>query len=353
MNLKELFEFASQHRASDLLLTVGLPPMIRIDGDLQAADLPQLTNEEIRRMVTGILNEKQQERYALNHEVDLSLTAAGIGRFRANVYQQRGFMAAAFRLIPTAIPSAADLNLPPIVTYLAERTQGLILVTGATGQGKSTTQAAMLDHINRLRRCHIVTIEDPIEYIHRHQLSAVDQREVGSDTSSFAQALKSALRQDPDAILVGEMRDLETISTSLTAAETGHLVISTLHTNDSIQSIDRIVDVYPAYQQQQIRIQLGFCLVAILSQQLIPRIDMPGRIAALEILLNNLAVANIIREGKTFKAESIMQTHIREGMRTMDMALGDLYSRGLISFEEAFRRAKHPRNIEAIKKAKE
>jgi len=353
INLKMLLETAAERKASDMLLTVGLPPMVRIDGELHPLEMEPLTHDVIRRMVGGILNERQQARYAELHEIDLSLSATGVGRFRVNVYQQRGVMAAAFRLIPSRPPSFSELGLPPIVRHFAEMTQGLILVTGATGQGKSTTQAAMIDYINQRRRVHIVTIEDPIEYVHEHKMSAIDQREVGTDTPSFAQALKAALRQDPDVLLVGEMRDLETISTVLTAAETGHLVITTLHTNDAVQSIDRIVDVYPSHQQQQIRVQLAFCLVGILSQPLIPRHPGPGRIAAVEVMVNNLAIANVIREGKTHKAHNIMQTHSKEGMKTMDMALGELYRRDLITFEEAYRRARHPRSMEALRREKE
>lgn len=344
-DLKPIFLEAIDADASDILLTVDLPPMIRVNGELTPlAGLP-LDNETIRRLTIGLLNDKQKEQLTINKELDLSLELRDQQRFRVSIYHQRGKMAVTFRLIPSLIPSLEELGLPPIVKDFTLRNQGLIIVTGPTGQGKSTTQAAILDLINTNRRGHIITIEDPIEFVHRHKECAVDQREVYADTLSFGRALKHVLRQDPDVILVGEMRDLETISTTLTAAETGHLVITTLHTNDAIQSIDRIIDVFPSHQQEQIRTQLGFCLIGIIAQQLIPRADGEGRVLAAEILINNTAVANLIREGKTHKAETVIQTHIRDGMRTMDMALADLFNAGLITHTEVLRRAKHPKSI--------
>ncbi len=344
-NIRYLFERVIENEASDLLLTVGIPPLMRVDEDLRELGDEQLTGEDTRRLIYGLLNEKQRERFGLNKELDLSVSTGTGYRFRVNVYMQKGNIAAAFRVVPHRIPTLDELGAPAVVKKLALRRQGLILVTGATGQGKSTTQAAMLDLINSTRRCHIVTIEDPIEFIHEHKLSAIDQREVGADTKDFKTALRNALRQDPDVLFVGEMRDLETISTTLTAAETGHLVITTLHTNDAVQSIDRIVDVYPSHQQKQIRTQLAFSLLGIVAQQLIPRSDGKGRVLAAETLLNNVAIANVIREGKTHTADTIMQTHRAVGMMTMDESIVRLYKAGLITLEEAKRRVKHPSSL--------
>ncbi len=349
MNFEDILKSALENKASDIILTVGLPPMLRIDGELKNLGNEVLTDVKIRRMIYSILNERQREYYEMHHELDFSVSASDIGRFRVNLYQQKGNIACALRIIPNEIPSFEELGLPPIVKELASKKQGLILVTGASGQGKSTTQAAMLDYINKTRRCHIITIEDPIEFVHTHHLSAIDQREVGSDTESFHTALKYVLRQNPDVIFIGEMRDKETVSTTITAAETGHLVISTLHTNDAVQAIDRIIDIFPGHQQQQIRTQLAFCLVGIICQQLIPRKDGKGRVLAVEILLNNTAVANVIREGRTYQAYSIMQTSAKSGMITMDMSIMDLYEKGLITKEEALRRLKHPRRLQNTK----
>ncbi|MBN2055078.1 PilT/PilU family type 4a pilus ATPase [bacterium] len=344
-SLKSIFKQAMEAQASDILLTDGLPPMLRVDGALGAIEGDPLDGDQVRALVLGLLNDKQKENLAIEKELEFSLDIRDQQRFRVSLYHQRGRLAATFRLIPNIIPSINDLGLPQVVMDFATRTRGLIIVTGPTGQGKSTTQAAILDLINTNRRCHIITIEDPIEFVHEHKESAVDQREVYADTLGFGRALKHVLRQDPDVILVGEMRDLETISTTLTAAETGHLVITTLHTNDAIQTIDRIIDVYPSYQQAQIRTQLAFCLIGIVAQQLIPRADGEGRVIAAEILINNIAIANLIREGHTHKAETVIQTHVREGMRSMDTSLAELYHAGLITYEEVMRRAKHPKSI--------
>ncbi len=341
LNMKMLFEHAAAVGASDLLITAAAPPTVRINGDLYPVIERELTPEMTRRLLWSLLNETQQELFERKRELDFSLAVTGRLRFRANVYYQRGTVAGAFRLIPRQIPSLDELGVPPVVRDLTLRPNGMILVTGPTGSGKSTTQAAMIGLINRSRRCHVITVEDPIEFIHENDASIVDQREVHADTLSFANALKYVLREDPDVILVGEMRDVETIAAALTAAETGHLVIATLHTNDAIQSIDRIVDVFPSHQQQQIRVQLAFALVAVISQRLLPRSG-GGRILATEVLLKNHAIANHIREGKTHQSRSVMEGNRTNGMITMDARLKELYEAGLISYEVAVRHATSP-----------
>ena len=343
LNMKALFEHAAVTRASDLLITASAPPIVRVDGDLYPALDHALAASHTRKLIYSLLNETQQAMFEENRELDFSLAVSGDLRFRANIYYQKGTVAGAFRLIPREVPSLAALGLPPVVEDLTLRTHGLILVTGPTGSGKSTTMASMIDLINRTRRCHIVTVEDPIEFIHSNRRGIVDQREVYADTLSFANALKYVLRQDPDVILVGEMRDAETIAAALTAAETGHLVIATLHTNDAVQSIDRIVDVFPPHQHDQIRVQLSFALLGVISQQLIPRANDNGRILATEILLKNHAVANHIREGKTHQTRTIMEGARKEGMVVMDQRLKELYQAGLIHYEEAARRFSSPR----------
>ena len=287
-----------------------------------------------------------------NRELDFSLAVTGSLRFRANIYYQKGAVAGSFRLIPREIPSLKDLGLPPIVKELTLRSKGLILVTGPTGSGKTTTQAAMIDLINSSQRCHIVTVEDPIEFVHENKKGIVDQREVYADTLSFANALKYVLRQNPDVILVGEMRDMETIAAALTAAETGHLVIATLHTNDAVQSIDRIVDVFPPHQHAQIRTQLAFALIGVIAQQLIPKANGEGRILAAEILIKNYAVATHIREEKTHQTRSIMEASRAEGMITMDHRLKELYEAGEIRYEEVARRVSSPAFLKEVRLSK-
>ncbi len=338
LNMKALFEYADSVGASDLLITTDAPPMVRVDGDLHPAMNIKLDATHTKKLLWSILNETQQEMLERNRELDFSLSTSDNMRFRVNMYYQRGAVAGAFRLIPSYIPNLNDLGLPPIVKEFALRQNGLVLLTGPTGSGKSTTMAAMLDIINDNRRCHIVTIEDPIEFIHTNKMSIIDQREVYSDTHSFRNALKYVLREDPDVILIGEMRDQETIAAALTAAETGHLVIATLHTNDAVQSIDRIIDVFPPHQQTQVRTQLAFTLIAVIAQQLIPRANGNGRVLATEILVRNSAVAAHIREGKTHQTRSIMETSRQEGMQTLDRSLQDLYKEGAISLEELTRR---------------
>ena len=342
LNMKALFEFAARADASDLLITAGAPPIVRVDGELHAVLDIDLAPDHTKRLIWSLLNETQQEAFERKRELDFSLAVTGNMRFRANVYYQKGAVSGAFRLIPRIIPSMEELCVPDLVREWTLRTHGLVLVTGPTGSGKTTTMAAMIDLINRTRRCHIVTVEDPIEFIHENRAGVVDQREVFADTLSFANALKYVLRQDPDVILVGEMRDMETISATLTAAETGHLVIATLHTNDAVQSIDRIVDVFPPHHHSQIRVQLAFALIGICAQQLIPRLDGNGRVLATELLPKTAAIANHIRDGKTHQSRSIMEASGKEGMLTMDQRLKELYESGLIAHEEVERRISNP-----------
>jgi twitching motility protein PilT len=346
--MKQLFEFAARNNASDLLLTAGSPPFVRVDGDMRPVLDRPLSPAQTKQLVWSLLNETQQEMFERKRELDFSLAVTGDLRFRANVYFQRGTVAGAFRVIPREVPELAALGLPPVVQSLTLRTHGLILVTGPTGSGKSTTQASMIDLVNRTRRCHIVTIEDPIEFIHSNKQAVIDQREVYADTLSFGNALKYVLRQDPDVILVGEMRDVETIGAALTAAETGHLVIATLHTNDAIQSIDRIIDAFPPHQQSQVRAQLGFVLVAVISQQLVPHTGGAGRVLAYEILIKNHAVAAHIRESKTHQTRTVMEGGRAEGMITMDWRLKELFDAGAISWEEVVRRVSSPAFLEQM-----
>ena len=345
MELKELFELVRKRKASDLLISAGAPPVLRVDGRLFRTRNDPLTPEQTKKMVYAILSAEQKERFERDKELDFSHAVGRKHRFRVNVYWQKQAVTAAFRPIPEDIPSLADLGLPEAVEDFPNVSQGLLLVTGPTGHGKTTTQAALIDVINNTRDCHIITIEDPIEFVHQHKKSIVDQREVGEDTNGFNEALKYVLRQDPDVILVGEMRDLETIQAALRAAETGHLVMATLHTNDAIQTVDRIIDVFPAAQQQQIRFMLSMTLLAVLSQRLIPRTDEDGRILACELLKNTTAVANLIREGKTHQVYSIMETNTKEGMVTMDRSIKDLYMEGIISYDDAIA---HVRDAKAI-----
>ena len=337
-SMKVLFEEAARSGASDLLITAHTPPLLRVHGELRPIGIHPLRPDDTRRLVWSLLNETQQEAFERKKELDFSLSVSGALRFRANVYSQKGWVAAAFRMVPRQIPGLEFLGVPPIVKDLTLRPHGLILVTGPTGCGKTTTTAAMIDLINDSRRCHIVTVEDPIEFLHENKRSVVDQREVYADTLTFGNALKYVLRQDPDVIFVGEMRDLETIAAAITAAETGHLVIATLHTNDAIQAIDRMVDVFPPQQQVQIRTQLSFALLGVLAQQLIPRADGHGRVLATEVLIRNAAVAAHIREGKMHQTRSTMEASRREGMITMDARLQEMFEAGRISHVELARR---------------
>ncbi|MCX6647068.1 MAG: type IV pilus twitching motility protein PilT [bacterium] len=322
--------------ASDLHLTIGIPPVLRINGDLKPlGELPSLVGDDTLALARGLMTEKQFGKFERNREFDFAISLKGLGRFRVNCFYQKGNIGLVARAIPARIPTLAELNLPHIVGEMSKPHQGLVLFTGPTGSGKSSSLAALIDIVNKHRKCHIMTIEDPIEFVHNHKMSVINQRELGEDTFSFAEALKHVLRQDPDVILVGEMRDLETISLAITAAETGHLVFSTLHTIDTAQTIDRILDVFPPHQQAQIRFQLALVLKAVFAQQLIIRADGKGRVPALEILLNNSAVANLIREGKVHQLYSVLQTNTKEGMTTMDNYIKELYLKGIITKSEA------------------
>lgn len=345
MLLEDLLKKALELGASDLHITVGVPPTIRRDGRLSIIDDNKLLPADTEELVRGMLNDEQWMVYQEVGELDLSFSLQGMGRFRANVYKQRGTCCAAIRMVNLIIPSLDQLGLPDVVKELAKRTKGLILVTGPTGSGKSTTLASIIDLINKDRDCHILTLEDPIEYLHKHNKSIVNQREIGNDSHSYAAALRAALREDPDVILVGEMRDIETIAIAVTAAETGHLVLSTLHTIGAASTIDRVIDVFPPHQQQQIRVQLSSVLQGVISQQLLVRKDKAGRVAAIEIMVANPAIRNLVREGKTYQINSQIQTGSKFGMQTMDGSIASLYKRGIISQEEALTHAGDQDNL--------
>jgi len=330
-NINELLSEAVRLGASDLHLTTAIPPVFRIMGALVNAGEEKLTPDAAEALILPLMNDEQRKKQSDAGEYDFSYAIHGLGRFRVNVYRQRKSMAAAIRVINPLVPSIDQLGLPHILKDIALSKNGLFLVTGHTGSGKSTTLAAMMRHINENKGCHMITIEDPIEYVHRHGQSIVNQREVGDDTQSFSSALRAALREDPDVVLVGEMRDLETIATAITATETGHFVMSTVHTPGAVQTVDRIIDVFPPYQQQQVRTQLAMVITGILSQHLIPRADGSGRIAAVELLIANDAVRNIIREGKTYQLHNVMQTSIKADMIPMDYNLARLVREGVIT----------------------
>ena len=336
---------AVERHASDIHLTVGVPPTLRINGALVRLNLPPLGPADTLRLFESIAPEERQTFFRQNGEVDFSHTIHGLSRFRVNAFRQRGSVAIAVRLIPEQVPTLDQLELPEVVATLARKPRGLILVTGPTGSGKSTTMAAMINLINEEQSCNIITLEDPIEYLHRHKKSLINQREVNADTRSFANGLRAALREDPDVILVGEMRDMDTISIAVRAAETGHLVLATLHTSDASQTIDRIIDVFPPYQQQQIRTQLSLTLQGIISQQLLPRRSGTGRAVAVEILVATPAVRNLVREGKSHQLLTVIQTGAKTGMQSMDAALRDLCRAGIVADEEALMRASDPDNF--------
>jgi len=338
-SLDELLAMAAERQASDVHLTTNLPPMLRIDGHLRPMNFDRLESRQCQRLIYSILTDHQISEFEEKHELDFSHGIAKVGRFRVNVYMQRGSVGGAFRLIPRRIPTFDQLGLPAVAKRLAAKTSGLILVTGPTGSGKSTTLAAILDHINQTRDCHVITIEDPIEYLHRHQRAMINQRELGSDTYDWAAALRSALREDPDVVLIGEMRDLETIDNALKIAETGHLVLGTLHTRNAPQSIDRIIDVFPPHQQEQIRVLLASTLEAVIAQQLLPKISGVGRTAAVEVMIVTAGIRNLIREGKTHQIYSMIETGGEDGMQTMDRALAQLVRSGVVADNEAAARA--------------
>ena len=345
-NIMDLLAEAVDKHASDLHFVVGVPPALRIYSEIVLTEHPPLRPEDCKETVYSMLTDTQREQFEKELPLGFSFYVPDLGRFRVNVYHEKGFVEAAIRVGMMEIRSPEDLGLPPIVSDLARKPNGLLLITGPTGVGKTTTLNSLIDLINREKRAKIITIEDPVEYVHNHKKSIVVQQEVYSDTHSFAKALFHALRQDPDVIGVGEMRDLETMSTALTAAETGHLVIATLHTIDASQTVDRIIDVFPGSQQPQIIAQLASCLVGIVSQQLLPKVDKQGLALCCEILVANMAVRNLIREHKTEKMYSTIQTSIKDQMQTMDRSLRDQYQAGMISYDEAVTHARDPLFIE-------
>ncbi len=345
-SIYDLLKIMIEKNASDLHVTTASPPRLRIDGKLVPLDHPQLSPVETKALCYSILTDAQKQKFEEHNELDLSFGVKGLSRFRGNIFMQRGAVAAAFRTIPFEIKTFKDLGLPEVVNELVKKPRGLILCTGPTGSGKSTTLAAMIDRINSERYEHIITVEDPIEYLHGHKKCLINQREVNADTSSFKAALRYVLRQDPDIVLIGEMRDLETIEAALTVSETGHLSLATLHTNSAVQTINRIIDVFPPHQQEQIRVQLSFVLEGVLSQQLIPKKTGKGRVLAIEVLVPNPAIRNLIREDKIHQIYSSMQTgQSKFGMQTMNQSLIDLYTKGHISYEDAIGRSPVPEEL--------
>lgn len=348
ITINHLLVEAVERGASDLHLTQNAPPILRIDGRLEALDLPPLTPADSQRMIYSLLSDAHKARFEERWELDFSVEIEDIGRFRINVHKQRGAIEAAFRVVYSEIRTLKELGLPSVVEEVARRNSGLILVTGPTGSGKTSTLAAMINQINNEQHRMIITVEDPIEFIHRNRRSIIKQREVTSDTRSFSDALRHVLRQDPDVVVIGEMRDLETISTALTAAETGHLVLATIHTPDAVQTVDRIIDVFPPNQQTQIRMQLANSLQAIIAQQLLAVPGNRGRVVATEILLATVGARNIIRNAKNEQLHSLLQTNYDAGMMTMDKSLKNLYQQGLISYDDAMTHAKFPETFDSI-----
>jgi twitching motility protein PilT len=347
--MHQLLKAMIEKGASDLHLTTGSAPQLRIDGKLHPLRMPPLSPPETKQLCYSVLTDSQKHKFEEVNELDLSFSVQKLSRFRGNIFVQRGNVAGAFRAIPFKIKTFEELGLPRIVTELAQKPRGLILVTGPTGSGKSTTLATMIDKINNERNEHIVTIEDPIEYLHHHKGCVLNQREVGADTHSFKNALKYILRQDPDVVLIGEMRDLETIEAALTVAETGHLAFATLHTNSAVQTINRIVDVFPPYQQAQVRAQLSFVLEGVLCQSLLPRANGPGRVMALEVMIPNAAIRNLIREDKIHQIYSAMQVgQERFGMQTMNQSLAQAYMRRMVSMEDALGRSSDPDELRGL-----
>ena len=346
-HIDELLHIVVDRNASDLHLCAHSEPIIREDGALKKLNFEKFTPQQTQRIMYDILSDENINKFETTLELDFSYALPRRARFRVNLYKDRGACASAFRLIPQRIPTVRDLNLPSVLEALTDKPRGLILVTGPTGSGKSTSLAAMVNHINVNRALHIITIEDPIEYLHTHKASVINQRELGGDTRSFAAALRSSLREDPDVLLVGEMRDIETIQLAITAAETGHLVFATLHTNNCAESIDRMIDVFPPGQQEQIRVQLANNIQAVVAQQLLPRAGAPGRVPAVEVMIASPAIRNLIRENKTHQIPSMIQTSAAHGMIAMDQSLRDLYLKGFVTLEEAMLRAQ---NIDELKK---
>lgn len=346
MEMTEILQKAVEKKASDIHIVIGKPPMVRVHGDVVPMDeFPVLTHEESKRLIYSILYEEQRSKFEQNFELDCSTMVPNLSRFRVNVFLQKNGVEAVLRVIPSKIPTPEEIDLPPAVVSLTNLAKGLVLVTGPTGSGKSTALACLINVINKTRKCNIITIEDPIEFVYEHGTSIVRQREIGQHTRSFANALKYALREDPDVILVGEMRDLETITAALTIAETGHLVFGTLHTNDAAQTVDRMINVFPAHQQQQVRVMLSSTLRAVVSQVLLPRVDILGRIAAREIMVITPAIANLIREGKTHQIYNAIDTGSKMGMISLDKSLVELVRKGHISIEDAAGKANNPELI--------
>lgn len=352
MLIEDLLKELVEKKGSDLHISNALPPVARIDGKLVRLDYDPLTPEGVEALLFPMMSNEQRRRLEQEWELDFSYGVEGIGRFRVNFYKDKGCYAAAFRTIATKVPQLEELGMPPIVTTIADKPRGLVLVTGPTGSGKSTTLAAMVDYINRTRAEHILTIEDPVEFVHTSKVSIIHQRELGMDTRSFANALKSALREDPDIILVGEMRDHETIALALTAAETGHLVFGTLHTSSASQTIDRIIDVFPEGQQQQIRVQLANSLVAVFAQTLLPKRQpdgsRKGRVMAQEIMVVTPAIANLIRESKAAQIYSTIQTSSGAGMQTLESSLAELFKKGLVTIEDALSKSSKPNELKRL-----
>jgi twitching motility protein PilT len=349
LSIQRFLELVVERGATDLHISAESAPLIRVHGELVALPFPPLSANETKNLCYSLLTDSQRHRFEEESELDFSFGIRGLSRFRGNLFLQKGTVGGAFRLIPYEVKSLAELGLPPIVAELTKLPRGLVLVTGPTGSGKSTTLASMLDKINRERHEHIVTIEDPIEFVHDHRKCLVNQREVFADTHAFAEALRHVLRQDPDVVLIGEMRDLETVASALTVAETGHLVLSSLHTNSAVQTINRIIDIFPSNQQPQVRAQLSLVLQGVISQQLIPRLDGRGRVLGVEVMIPNPAIRNLIREEKIHQIYSQLQVgQIKFGMQTMSQSLADLYQRRLISYEEAMGHATEPPELRTM-----
>lgn len=348
VDMNTLFKQTMDDEASDLHLTVNSPPILRIDGKLHLTEYPELSSDDVKFMIYSILNDDQKSNFERDKELDFSFSSPGLDRFRCNVHYQKGNVEAAFRRIPFKIPVLEELGIPMVAYDLIRKPNGLVLVTGPTGTGKSTTMAAMVDVINSEREELIISIEDPIEFVHQNKKSVMKQREVYADTHSFPEALKRALRQDPDVIIVGEMRDLETISTTLTAAETGHLVLATLHTPDAPQTVQRIIDVFPSHQQKQVRVMLADCLQGVMSQILLPRAEGKGRILSTEIMVATPGIRNLIREGEVAQILSLIQMGAQYGMHTMDKCLKELFQQGLITREVALSKVKNVMEFESL-----
>lgn len=348
VTMSELFLLMHEKNASDLHITVGAPPVLRVDGELTHTPFERITSDIAQNLIFSLMTDAQRQKFEAVNELDFAFGIKGLGRLRMNVYRQRGVVGAAIRSIPTKYKTFEELNLPPIVYELMKLSKGLILVTGPTGSGKSTTLASMIDYLNEHKSYHIITVEDPIEYVHSHKKSLVNQREVGADTETFGNALRHVLRQDPNVILIGELRDLETISAALNIAETGHLVFATLHTTDASQTVNRIIDVFPPHQQEQIRVQLSFVLQSVFAQQLVAAASGSGRTLACEVLIVTSAIRNMIREQKVEQILMAMQTGGKYGMVTMNQALSELYKKQKITYQEAITRSMDPEDLKKL-----